>query len=200
MRHRRRGGKLGRTSAHRLALLRNLVTALLDHERVETTHAKARELRRVADRMITLGKRGSLHARRRARRVIRSPEVASKVFGDLAERFRDRPGGYTRVVKLRDRIGDAAPLSLVELVDRGEAGRDAPKQGAAGKRAGARAEKSAKAEKPKAEKPKAEKPKRSRAETRAAKGAEAAAKRGGARRKPEGAASKPRGGRRSKSD
>jgi large subunit ribosomal protein L17 len=178
--------------------LRNLVTALLDHERIETTHAKARELRRVADRMITLGKRGNLHARRRALRVIRSPEVASKVFGDLAERFRDRPGGYTRVVKLRDRAGDAAPLSLVELVDRGEAaGKAAPKKGAPGKRAAARAEKPAKGEKAKA---KAEKPKRSRAETRAAKGAEAAAKRGGALRKPEGAASKPRGGRRSKSD
>jgi large subunit ribosomal protein L17 len=146
--------------------------------------------------MITLGKRGSLHARRRALRVIRSPEVASKVFGDLAERFRDRPGGYTRVVKLRDRIGDAAPLSLVELVDREEAaGKAAPKKGAAGKRSAARDEKAAKGGKPKAEKPK-----RSRAETRAAKGAEAAAKRGGALRKPEGAASKPRGGRRSKSD
>jgi large subunit ribosomal protein L17 len=176
--------------------LRNLVTSLLDHERIETTHAKARELRRVADRMITLGKRGSLHARRRALRVIRSPEGASKVFGDLAERFRDRPGGYTRVVKLRDRIGDAAPLSLVELVDRGEAaGKAAPKKGAAGKRGAARADQAAKGGKPKAEKPK-----RSRAETRAAKGAEAAAKRGGALRKPEGAASKPRGGRRSKSD
>jgi large subunit ribosomal protein L17 len=117
MRHRKRSGKLGRTSAHRLALVRNLVTALLEHERVETTDAKARELRRVADRMITLGKRGDLHARRRALRVIRSKDVASKVFTNLAERYRERPGGYTRVIKLRTRVGDAAPMSIVELVD-----------------------------------------------------------------------------------
>jgi large subunit ribosomal protein L17 len=116
MRHRNYGGKLGRTSAHRKALLRNLVTALLDHERIETTDAKARELKRVADRMITLGKRGDLHARRQALTVIRSREVTGKVFGDLAERFRSRPGGYTRVLKVRTRVGDAAPLSIVELV------------------------------------------------------------------------------------
>ena len=189
MRHRNRGGKLGRTSAHRRALVRNLVTALLDHERIETTHAKARELRRVADRMITLGKRGSLHARRRALRVIQRPEVAAKVFGDLAERFRDRPGGYTRVVKLRDRVGDAAPVSLVELLDRPEGtkpGKAEPAKGGKGK-----------ADKPKAAKPRGEKP---RAEKSRPRGAESAAKRGGALRKPEGAASKPRGGRRSKSD
>jgi len=117
MRHRNYGGKLGRTSAHRKALLRNLVTALLDHERIETTDAKARELKRMADRMITLGKRGDLHARRQALAVIRSREVTGKVFGDLAERFRNRPGGYTRVLKVRVRVGDAAPLSLVELVE-----------------------------------------------------------------------------------
>lgn len=194
MRHRRRGGKLGRTSAHRLALVRNLVTALLDHERVETTHAKARELRRVADRMITLGKRGSLHARRRALRVIQRPEVAAKVFGDLAERFRDRPGGYTRVVKLRDRVGDAAPVSLVELLDRPEGvkpGRAEPAKG--GRAKGAKAEKAkAGAAKPKGEKPRAEKSR--------PRGAGVAAKRGGALPKPGGAAAKPRGGRRSKSD
>jgi large subunit ribosomal protein L17 len=101
-------------------MYRNLVTSLLEHERVETTDAKARELRRLADRMITLGKRGTLHARRRALRVIRSRDVAAKVFDDLAERFRERPGGYTRVLKLRTRVGDAAPLSIVELVE-GEA-------------------------------------------------------------------------------
>jgi len=194
VRHRRRGGKLGRTSAHRLALVRNLVTALLEHERIETTHPKARELRRVADRMITLGKRGSLHARRRALRVIRSPEVAAKVFGDLAERFRDRPGGYTRVVKLRDRVGDAAPISLVELLDRPE-GAKPGKAGAGGKAAAKRGK--ARPAKPKADKAKGEKP---RPEKSRARGAEAAAKRGGALRKPEGAASKPRGGRRSTSD
>ena len=195
MRHRRRGGKLGRPTGHRLAMVRNLVTSLLEHERVETTHARARELRRVADRMITLGKRGSVHARRRALRVIRSPEVAAKVFGDLAERFRERPGGYTRVVKLRDRVGDAAPLSLVELVDRAEAAKAAGGE-KAGRRGAAKAAKG-KGEKARAAKPKAEKPRERKPRDR---GAEAAAKRGGARRKPEGAASKPRGGRRSKSD
>lgn len=117
MRHLRRSGKLGRTSAHRKALLRNLVTSLLDHESIETTLPKARELRRVAERMITLGKRGDLHARRRALRVIRSEGVATKVFTDLADRFRERAGGYTRVVKLGYRAGDAAPLAVVQLLD-----------------------------------------------------------------------------------
>ncbi|CAG0997053.1 50S ribosomal protein L17 [Myxococcaceae bacterium] len=128
MRHRNYGGKLGRTSAHRKALLRNLVTALLDHERIETTDAKARELKRVADRMITLGKRGDLHARRQALAVIRSREVTAKVFGDLAERFRARPGGYTRTLKVRVRPGDCAPLSIVELVG-AEAASGAKKSG-----------------------------------------------------------------------
>ncbi|MEN8182392.1 MAG: 50S ribosomal protein L17, partial [Myxococcota bacterium] len=120
MRHAKRLGKLGRTSAHRKALLRNLVTALLDHERIQTTHAKARELKRVADKMITLGKRGDLHARRLALRVIQDKGVTAKVFGDLAERFRERPGGYTRVTRLGPRLGDAAPLSVVQLLE-GEA-------------------------------------------------------------------------------
>jgi large subunit ribosomal protein L17 len=118
MRHRKAGRKLGRTSAHRDALLRNLVTALLEHERIETTDGKAKELRRVAERMITLGKRGDLHARRQALRVVRDREVAGKLFGPLAERYRERAGGYTRVLKVRTRVGDAAPISLIELVDR----------------------------------------------------------------------------------
>jgi len=117
MRHRVHARKLGRSSAHRLAMYRNLVTSLLQHERVETTDAKAKEVRRLADRMITLGKRGDLHARRRALRVIREREVTAKVFGELADRYRDRPGGYTRVLKTRIRVGDAAPLSIVELVE-----------------------------------------------------------------------------------
>jgi len=116
MRHGNYGGKLGRTSAHRRALFRNMVTSLLEHERIETTDAKAKEVRRIAERMITLGKRGDLHARRHALRMIRSRDVAAKVFGDLAERFRERAGGYTRIVKHRIRVGDAAPLSIVELV------------------------------------------------------------------------------------
>jgi large subunit ribosomal protein L17 len=114
-----RSRKLSRTSAHRRALYRNMVTSLLDHERIETTDAKAKEVRRLAERMITLGKRGTLHARRRALRVIRRREITAKVFDDLAERYRDRPGGYTRVLKLRTRPGDAAPISIVELVDAG---------------------------------------------------------------------------------
>ena len=117
MRHRKRHGKLGRSSAHRKAMLRNLVTSLLDQERIETTDAKAKELRRVADRMITLGKRGDLHARRQALSVIRSKGVTAKLFDELADRFRERPGGYTRVLKARRRTGDAAPLSIIELVE-----------------------------------------------------------------------------------
>jgi large subunit ribosomal protein L17 len=118
MRHGNRRGKLRRPTGHRLALLRNLVTSLLEHEQLETTDAKAKELKRIADKMITLGKRGGLHARRQAAAVIRSRDVAGKVFGELADRYRSRDGGYTRVMKSRVRVGDAAPLSIVELVDR----------------------------------------------------------------------------------
>lgn len=117
MRHRVHARKLGRSPSHRQAMYRNLVTSLLQHERVETTDAKAKEVRRLADRMITLGKRGDLHARRRALRVIRVREVAAKVFGELAERYKSRPGGYTRVLKTRIRVGDSAALSIVELVE-----------------------------------------------------------------------------------
>jgi len=150
MRHRNAGRKLGRTSAHRTALLRNLVTSLLDHERIETTDAKAKELRRIADRMITLGKRGDLHARRQALRVVQSRDVTSKLFSTLAERYRERPGGYTRVLKLRTRVGDAAPVSMVELVDRemsvkATASDEKPAKAAAKK---ARAEKPARAARP----------------------------------------------------
>jgi large subunit ribosomal protein L17 len=98
-------------------LLRNMVTSLLEHERIQTTDAKAKELRGVAERMITLGKRGDLHARRQALSVIRSKEVTAKVFDDLATRFRDRPGGYTRVIKVGNRVGDAAPISIIELLE-----------------------------------------------------------------------------------
>ena len=117
MRHRVHARKLGRDQSHRKAMYRNLVTSLLEHERVETTDAKAKELRRIADRMITLGKKGDLAARRRALSVIRERDVTAKVFGELAERFKNRPGGYTRVIKSRVRVGDAAPMSIVELVE-----------------------------------------------------------------------------------
>jgi large subunit ribosomal protein L17 len=122
LRHRRRRGKLARPAAHRTALLRNLVTSLLDHEQIETTDPRAKELKRFADKMITLGKRGDLHARRQASSVIRDRDVVTKLFGDLAERYAKRPGGYTRVLKSRVRVGDAAPLSIIELVDRAPAG------------------------------------------------------------------------------
>jgi large subunit ribosomal protein L17 len=118
MRHGNRRGKLRLPTAHRLALLRNMVTSLFEHEQIETTDAKAKELRRIADKMITLGKRGDLHARRQALAVIRTEDMTSKVFGELAERYRARAGGYTRVLKSRVRVGDAASMSIVELVDR----------------------------------------------------------------------------------
>ena len=117
MRHRVHARKIGRSPSHRLAMYRNLVTSLLEHERIETTDAKAKEVRRLAERMITLGKKGDLHARRRALRVIRTKEVASKVFDELAKRYEGRNGGYTRVMKSRTRVGDAAAMSVVELVD-----------------------------------------------------------------------------------
>jgi|SRR5579871_27720 len=118
MRHRVAGVKLNRSPAHRRALLRNLVTALLEHEVVRTTDVKAKELRRWGDRMITLGKQGTLHARRRAAALLCRRPVVKKLFDELAPRYAARPGGYTRVIKLGVRPGDAAPLSLVELVDR----------------------------------------------------------------------------------
>jgi large subunit ribosomal protein L17 len=118
MRHRVAGVKLGRTAAHRRALLRNLVTALIEREAVRTTDAKAKELRRWGDRLITLGKRGTLHARRRAATVIARRAVLKKLFDEVAPRYASRSGGYTRVVKLGPRLGDGAPLSLVELVER----------------------------------------------------------------------------------
>jgi len=121
MRHRKDHRKLGRTSTHRKAMLRNLVTSLIDHEQVKTTDAKAKEVRRVAERMITLGKRGSLHARRHALRTVRSKDAAAKLFGPLAERFKERAGGYTRITKIGRRVGDNAPLSIIQLIADDEA-------------------------------------------------------------------------------
>jgi large subunit ribosomal protein L17 len=108
-------------------MYRNLVTSLLDHERVRTTDAKAKGVRSLAEKMITLGKRGDLHARRRAMRVLRRREVAAKVFDDLAERYRERPGGYTRILKLGIRPGDAAAMSIIELVEAGVSEKKKPK-------------------------------------------------------------------------
>lgn len=117
MRHLNQGRKLGRTTAHRKAMMRNMVTSLLEHERIVTTEPKAKELRRVADKMVTLGKRGTLHARRQALRVIRSNIVVRKLFDDVAPRFGDRNGGYTRILHLGYRAGDAASMAIIELVD-----------------------------------------------------------------------------------
>lgn len=120
MRHRKKGRQLGRQTKHRWALFRSLVTSLLDHERIETTEAKAKEVRGFTDRMITLGKIGTLPARRRALSFLRSKAVVSKLFGDVAGRFKDRAGGYTRIVKTRRRVGDAAKLVAIELTARPE--------------------------------------------------------------------------------
>ncbi|MCC6141346.1 MAG: 50S ribosomal protein L17 [Nitrospira sp.] len=116
MRHRKKGRQLGRQTKHRWALFRSLVTSLLEHERIETTEAKAKEIRGFTDRMITLGKEGTLPARRRALAFIRSKDVVSKLFSDVAGRFKDRQGGYTRMVKTRRRIGDGAEMVAIELV------------------------------------------------------------------------------------
>ena len=140
MRHRVKAGTLGRSASHRTAMYRNLVTSLFEHERVRTTDAKAKGVRSLAEKMITLGKRGDLHARRRALRVIRRREVAAKVFDDLAERYRDRPGGYTRIVKLGIRPGDAASMSIIELVESEKPAGHAPKTG---KKVGAKGAKKA---------------------------------------------------------
>jgi len=120
MRHADRSRRFNRTTSHRQAMFRNLVTSLLKHERVETTQAKAKELRSWTDKMITLGKRGDLHARRQALAVIREKTVVKKLFDEIAPRYLDRPGGYTRITKLEPRKGDAAPMSLIELIPEGE--------------------------------------------------------------------------------
>ena len=118
MRHRMGGRKLNRTSSHRKAMLSNMAVALLDHEQITTTLPKAKELRRVAEKMITLGKRGNLHARRRAYAFLRDNEMVAKLFGALAERYKDRHGGYTRVLKKGFRYGDSTPMAIIEFVDR----------------------------------------------------------------------------------
>src|SRR5262245_44679290 len=129
MRHQVAGVKLGRSTAHRKALFRNLVTALFEREAIRTTDAKAKELRRWADRLITLGKQNTLHARRGAARLVQRRSVLTKLFDDIAPRFAERHGGYTRVVKVGLRHGDAAPLSVIELVQRAGAEPEPQKKG-----------------------------------------------------------------------
>ncbi len=116
MRHRKASLKLNRTTSHRQAMFRNMVTSLFKHERIRTTGAKAKELRRLAERLITLAKRGDLHARRQALAVIREKDVVHKLFDEANEKFGHSAGGYTRIVKLGRRAGDAAPMSLIELI------------------------------------------------------------------------------------
>ena len=118
MRHGNSGRKLNRTASHRKAMFANMATSLLKHEQIITTLPKAKDLRRVVDRLITLGKRGDLHARRQAAAVLREDKVVGKLFDELAERYKERNGGYTRVLKAGFRRGDMAPVAVIELVDR----------------------------------------------------------------------------------
>jgi len=117
MRHQRSGKKLGRSPAHRKALYLNLAGALIEHGRISTTEAKAKAVKPFAEKMITLGKRGDLHARRQALAALRSNDVVHRLFADVAPRFAERPGGYTRIVRLGQRQGDAAEMVYLELVD-----------------------------------------------------------------------------------
>src|SRR5881296_3283351 len=117
MRHHRSGKKLGRDSAHRRALYSNLTSALIEHGRIRTTEAKAKAVRPIAEQMITLGRRGDIHARRQALAYLRSQEIVHQLFSEVAPRFLDRPGGYTRIVRIGPRQGDAAEMVYLELVD-----------------------------------------------------------------------------------
>ena len=118
MRHGFTGRRFSRSSAHRKAMFANMAASLLKHEQIKTTLPKAKDLRKVVDKLITLGKRGDLHARRQAMAVLRDRDITAKLFGDLAERYKDRPGGYTRVLKAGFRYGDMAPMGVIELVGR----------------------------------------------------------------------------------
>lgn len=116
MRHKIAGKRLGRTTSHRMAMFRNMVTSLFEHERIVTTVEKAKGLRPIAEKMITLGKRGDLHARRQALSFIRSKDVVDKLFSEIKDKFADRQGGYTRILKTGIRKGDAASMAIIELV------------------------------------------------------------------------------------
>ena len=144
MRHLKSGRILGRTTAHRKALFRNLVTALIRRERIRTTLAKAKELRSHVEKTITLGKKGTLHAKRQARKTVIEKEAFLKLFGPLSERYAKRNGGYTRIIKIGNRRGDDAPMAFIELVDR---------EGEAPAAASAKAEKKAAPKKTAAKKP-----------------------------------------------
>jgi len=118
MRHGMQGRKLNRTSSHRKAMFSNMAVSLLTHEQIKTTLPKAKDLRPYVEKLITLGKRGDLHARRQAISILRDDKVVAKLFGEIADRYKERSGGYTRVLKAGFRYGDAAPVAVIELVDR----------------------------------------------------------------------------------
>ncbi len=160
MRHLKAGRNLGRTSSHRLAMLRNMATSLFKHEQLETTDAKAKELRQVAERMITLAKRGDLHARRQALATIREKAVVHKLFGELKDRLMARQGGYVRIVKKENRKGDGALISIIELMVPKEGKKKGKTKGKGAADTGAKSKKEAKpkdkdrsAEKPETAKP-----------------------------------------------
>ena len=117
MRHRKAGRKLGRITSHRIAMMRNLVTSVLEHERIVTTVPRAKEAQGVVDHMITLGKRGDLHAKRQALSYLHSRNVVAKLFDSLSKQYAERHGGYTRIIRTGVRQGDAAPMAILELVD-----------------------------------------------------------------------------------
>jgi large subunit ribosomal protein L17 len=119
MRHRKSARKFGRTSSHRHAMFRNMVVSLFQHERIETTDTKAKELRRIAEKLITQGKRNTLHSRRMAAKWVRDSAVLQKLFADISPRYTERPGGYTRIIKVKNRLGDNAPISIIELMPAG---------------------------------------------------------------------------------
>lgn len=121
MRHRKAGTRLGRNSSHRMAMIRNMVTSLFEHERIVTTAPKAKEARKVVDKMMTLAKRGDLHARRQALSFMQNDSVVAKLFDVLKNDYMDRNGGYTRIIRTGNRLGDAAPMAILELVNYKEA-------------------------------------------------------------------------------
>lgn len=141
MRHRKHSNSLGLVSSHRRALLANLATALLTHGRIETTHAKAKAVRPYIEKLITLAKNGSLHARRQALSSLRYRPIVDRLFNDVAPSFAGRPGGYTRIIKTGYRAGDASPMALIELVEAGYEAKPAAKKPAAKKAASAKEEK-----------------------------------------------------------
>jgi len=174
MRHRKSVAKLGKTASHRKAMYRNMVTSLLREERVVTTVPKAKAARRVAERMITFAKRGDLHARRQAARIVRDNEVLQKLFEEIGPRFAERPGGYTRILKTGFRRGDNAPMSILELV--GSSAKHDAHAEAEEKAAKPRATRGKKKDAPAAEEPKA------RAKAKAKKDSEKGAKKSAAKK------------------